>query len=438
MKKYLLTLILIAAGTFLSTSALAAKKTAAPTKPTLVEFAPPQVPYQPVTPETFEAQTPSSQAESKEEKKQRKALAKQEKKEAKAAKKAAKKQAKSGEIETIIAPLETDTAEKSDPVQTEDDHSEIEAVGKIPDEVEEEAPLDNSKKGKKLREKIAKKLHIKRGSEPQVRVLMGGRGKNRIQSYPMETYLAGVIGNEMSARRPVEALKSQTVAARSYALYGIQKARASGRNFDVHPTQADQVFRIRESQNPYLLQVVSQTRGEILTNKGKIVQAFYSSTCGGTTRSARQAGLSDDSPLVKGCSDNYCEISPFKGWYVEQNYSGLEKLFAQKGVKLNGLKSVKVKSHDAYGYAIIVALEDKNGTHHIKAEKFRNVLGYMRLKSVSFKVVNTDNGIHIHGAGFGHGVGLCQYGAKAMALKNKNYKMILKKFYPGTTLQQIY
>ncbi|EKD41354.1 MAG: SpoIID/LytB protein [uncultured bacterium] len=271
-------------------------------------------------------------------------------------------------------------------------------------------------------------------SEPMVRVMMG----RKIHTVPMDEYLAGVIGNEMNARWPLEALKAQAVAARSYALYGMLKAQGNGRSFDMLPTQADQVFRVRESKNPYLQEVVKMTKGEVISKKGRVVQAFYSSTCGGKTRSAVDAGLSKDSPLTKGCTDRYCETAPFRGWYVELTLSEIEKKLKAAGYDVKNLQSVKVKARDKSDYVLTVMVKDDKGYQFIPAWKFRSAIGYMRIKSVLFTIINEDQTVHIHGNGFGHGVGLCQYGAKFMAAKNKNYRQILMKFYPKTTLTKWY
>ncbi len=276
---------------------------------------------------------------------------------------------------------------------------------------------------------------IAEGEEPIVRVLMGGR-RNGVLTVPMEEYLAGVIGNEMSSRWPVESLKAQAVAARSYALYGIKKARANGRSFDVYPTQADQVFRVRESQNSYLRDIVNMTRGQILTKHGQVLQAFYSSTCGGKTRTAESAGFKN-SPLDKGCVDSYCKISPFRDWYLQFSFDQMERLLNQSGVPVHGLKDIFVKKFDKTGYVQSIMLRDEKNYRYMTGENFRRMVGSMKLKSLLFDIVSNDV-IHIHGHGFGHGVGLCQYGAKAMALKNRNYKQILMKFYPKTTLSKIY
>lgn len=274
--------------------------------------------------------------------------------------------------------------------------------------------------------------------EPQIRVMVSHRRHRQLVTLPLDTYLTGVIGNEMSAKWPVEALKAQTVAARSYALYRINQARSTGRKFDVVPTQADQVFRKKDASNPYLKSIVDQTRGIILWNNGNVVEAFYSSTCGGQTRAAIEAGFSKDSPLNKVCTDDYCLLSPFRDWAMTLSRRDLEKRFRRHGRTYNGLRSIEVLERDPSGYVKSVEIVDAKGIHQITGNQFRKLMGAMSLKSLLFTISEDGKSIYFNGHGFGHGVGLCQFGAKEMALDGKDYRSILKKYYPGIALEKIY
>ncbi len=274
--------------------------------------------------------------------------------------------------------------------------------------------------------------------EPQIRVLLSRKRHRQIVTLPLDTYLVGVIGNEMSRTWPLEALKAQTVAARSYALYRLNEAKKDGRRFDVVPTQADQVFKKKDITNKMLKDIVDQTRGIILWDDGSVVQAFYSSTCGGQTRTAIEAGFSKDSPLNEACEDDYCLRSPFRDWAMTLSHHDLEKRFRRHGHAYNGLRSIKVLERDASGYVKLVEIIDAKGVHEITGNRFRKLMGSMSLKSLLFDVSKDGNSLYFNGHGFGHGVGLCQFGAKEMALHGKDYKAILKKYYPGIALEKIY
>ena len=286
----------------------------------------------------------------------------------------------------------------------------------------------------------AKTKKIREGNpEPVVRVYVAGRRHRGIKTLPLETYLAGVIGNEMSRRWPVEALKAQAVAARSYALYRMEEAHRTGKKFDVLANQGDQVFRMRDIQNPYLDGIVESTRGEVLWKNGRVVEAFYSSTCGGRTRSASEAGLSSNSPLKGMCTDSYCRTSPFRNWRAPLTLAEMEKKLHRAGIKVSNLREVRVKKKEKSGYVRTVELIDDHGRRTMPSRQFRKIMGVMRVKSVLFDITQTEDGTCVvDGNGFGHGVGLCQYGAKQMAMKGHRYKSILAKYYPKIPISKIY
>lgn len=278
-------------------------------------------------------------------------------------------------------------------------------------------------------------------SEPAIRVKVSGsrRVKSRILEIPIETYLAGVIGHEMSPRWPVEALKAQAVAARSYALYQMQQAHASGRRYDVVDTQADQVFKESGTRNSYLADLVNQTRGQVLWKKGRIVQAFYSSTCGGKSETAAGAGLSLRSPLKYSQNDKFCSSSPFRSWSVYLTPKEISARMKRYGYNVKNLRSLRVKTKNPSGYAQTLEYEDDLGRHEINAGTFRRLAGNMRVKSLLFDIHTDATGLFvITGNGFGHGVGLCQYGAKEMAEQETDYKKILRQYYKKIPIKRLY
>ncbi len=273
--------------------------------------------------------------------------------------------------------------------------------------------------------------------EPVIRVLVGGR-RQGIKAMPLEMYLAGVIGNEMSRRWPVEALKAQAVAARSYALSRMEDSRKAGRAFDVVPNQGDQVFRLSDIKNDYLRSIVEQTHGQVLKKGGNVVTAYYSSTCGGKSRGAQDAGLARECPSSKK-KDAYCKISPFRDWSIETSLHDLKKLLKKRGMDVDTLQSVEVASRDKSGYVKTIEFADEKNKWVLAGNSFRSMMGSMQLKSLLFHISQSNDGrVTIHGNGFGHGVGMCQYGAYEMANHRKNYKTILTKYYPGAKVEKIY
>lgn len=277
--------------------------------------------------------------------------------------------------------------------------------------------------------------------EPAIRVrVSGARGKSAgILKLPMETYLAGVIGHEMSPRWPAEALKAQAVAARSYALYRMIESRNDGKPYDVYDSQADQVYKSAGPYHDHLKRIVDQTRGQVLWKDGRIVEAFFSSTCGGQTETAWGAGLAKDSPLNICGKDEFCEGSPFRTWQMSVTAKELARRLNRAGYKVKEGVSLKVSERNKSGYANAVQIKDGRRKFELPAKTFRNLMGNMRFKSLLFEERSDGKGGYTFvGHGFGHGVGLCQYGARGMALSGKNYRKILEKYYPKMELRQIY
>ena len=281
-------------------------------------------------------------------------------------------------------------------------------------------------------------IAVEENPEPTIRVKVSGR-RGRILEIPLETYLAGVIGHEMSPRWPLEALKAQTVAARSYALSRMEASHDKDRNYDVVDSQGDQVFRANTDKGDFLKGIVEQTRGQVLMTKGQIVQAYFSSTCGGRMETAAGAKLAQTNLLTKPGKDAFCALSPFRQWTVPSSLFEIENRLKRKGHVVNGLEFLKVKKRNKSGYVNTVDYKDSAGHHTIGGRDFRYVMGSYNVKSQLFTIyTNSDESVTIKGNGFGHGVGLCQYGAKAMALKGYRYKRILAKYYPRIQIKTIY
>lgn len=271
--------------------------------------------------------------------------------------------------------------------------------------------------------------------EPNVRVKLG---RKKIISLPMEKYLAGVIGHEMSPRWPVEALKAQTIAARSYALFRIKQNRSKGRDWDVLATQADQVFREISANNSHLLGIVDQTRGQVLMNGSEPLEAFFSSTCGGKTENPVQAGLCPTYPIKSTSKDPHCASSPFSNWSLSYSLSEIERLMNRKGYPVHSLREIRIAKRNSSGYVHSVKYIADSGNGTLTGKQFRWMIGSMTMKSLNCDIDQEGDAVIIHGAGFGHGVGLCQYGAKNMAIKNLPFKKILAKYYPKIPIKKLW
>ncbi len=271
--------------------------------------------------------------------------------------------------------------------------------------------------------------------EPVVRVLDShGVGA---QTFPLEKYLEGVLPNEMARSWPLEALKAQAVASRSFALYQIKKSETLGKNYDVTSSIDDQVFR--EGDGGSLVnRALTSTRGMVLENKGEVIEAFFHSCCGGFTESAADAELGERSPLKRGVKDSYCSRSPVHHWVYSLSGDQLASLLRNGGRKIWEVRDIKIVSKTSTHRAARLHISGKGGSCDISGVEFRKLLGTTKLKGLLFAIHHHGSYFIFEGEGYGHGVGMCQYGAKAMADKGWSYKKILNFYYPGISITKIY
>jgi stage II sporulation protein D len=318
-----------------------------------------------------------------------------------------------------------------------------------------------------------------------------------IEHVPAESYLAGVISKELFASWSLEAFKAQAVAARSYALQEREMSLARGEPYDVESTEADQAYD-GKSTNPTALRAVRETAGMVLTWQGRVLRAYYSSTCGGRAAAARdiwpvKTGFEYNTaaPIQDAPRDDSCANSPLFRWTVTRDLAELTRRITHYG-RLNNFairnvkQLTKVEPHDPnpFGRARAYKLYDADGKWYpLTAEQLRIACNTSvpastpaeaapptsasapnakpqpiapplpaipsptresRVNSgdLEFEFAGGTGGagprVIIRGRGFGHGCGMCQYGTEGMAKKGTPHTAILNHFYPGARLERAY
>lgn len=257
---------------------------------------------------------------------------------------------------------------------------------------------------------------------------------------PLENYLVGVLASEMPLSWPMETLKAQAIAARSYALVTM-KERAH-QTYHVESNILDQVFSHIGSgpdDSPLVMkakQAVQETTGVVLLDPKQVVlKAFYHSDCGGRTASSKSVwGFGT---LKGGAVDESCPSNPKAHWNLDvatQDLSGkLKNLF--KKPELGWVQSLQLirPSRDERVEKVQIAW-DSGARSNLSSQEFRALLGYDQMRSTMFEVQRVGDQFQFKGTGFGHGVGLCQWGARAMGKLGKSYNEILAHYYPGARL----
>jgi len=275
-------------------------------------------------------------------------------------------------------------------------------------------------------------------------------GLSAVNHVPIEAYLLGVVGAEMYSYWEPQALRAQAVAARTYALY-VKNRFGVHRSWDVTTTQANQVYRGLAAESAPVRDAVEQTRGQVLicpdeTGQLAIFPAYYSSICGGFTEDSvgvfgeRFAALSSmPCPFCKSIAkDRFWNWVPVE-YSIEQVQQKLFARYPSLAEKLDKIASVECVRLGHIGRVIGVSVLGSNGKKDfLRGEDFRLALdpSGMKLKSAIFSL-KCEGFVYtfFDGRGFGHGVGLCQTGAENMARQEKNYRDILRWYYPGSKIK---
>ena len=298
-------------------------------------------------------------------------------------------------------------------------------------------------------------------------VRAGADGLTVVNIVNVEDYLRGVVSSEMSCGFPLEALKAQAVAARTYALKHI--GRFADQGYDLDDTPLSQVYGGFLSEDPQTGQAVEATAGKVLTYQGQLIDAVYSSTCGGYTESAQEA-WGHSVPYLVSVPD-FCGapagIAPRPtdeaGWatYCKtwRNLFDLQPKYARPEVfrwvrafprkdleaglpaawQVGTLQNIVVLHRGASGRITSLRLEGSDRGVTIDTEaSIRRAFGNLRSSAFTVDTYRDDAGkpvvFMLYGAGWGHGLGMCQVGATGMADAGWSYDKILAYYYQGTTL----
>jgi stage II sporulation protein D len=260
----------------------------------------------------------------------------------------------------------------------------------------------------------------------RVLVIPGGNGLTAINYVDLEHYLYSVVGSEMPTSWPIEALKAQSVAARSYVLYHRQRSRNP--NFDVGSTTAWQVYGGLEQEAASTQTAVEGTRGQVLTYNGQVIEAVFHSASGGHTENVEDI-WSQPIPYLRAVQD-FDAGSPVYQWGV--NFSLRE--FGQRIPGIGNLVAAVPVRTTPRGRIVEMRLEGDAGSRVVSGNDLRRALN---LRSTLFSVSIAGNQVQISGRGFGHGVGLSQWGAHNLAQQGYTYQQILGHYYQGVQLSQI-
>jgi stage II sporulation protein D len=259
-----------------------------------------------------------------------------------------------------------------------------------------------------------------------------------ISNLPMEDYLVGIIGSEISPAWPEESQKAQAVAARTYALQHVDAARRSGKGlaYDLSSTTLFQVYDGAHKEDGRARDAVAETRGQVLLRAGTLFPAYYHSCCGGRTEHAKNVWPGEAGPPT--IADDYCVRSPKMFWNFAIPSAEFLGVLRANNIAVEHIEDIATEAEEDNLRVARVLLSDRGGIVPIKATELRRIFGYANIKSTWFDVRLSKGEVLFTGRGYGHGVGMCQWGAKGMAEAGKDYREILKFYYPDADISTAY
>ena len=297
----------------------------------------------------------------------------------------------------------------------------------------------------------------------EARIMRGSTGVTVVNVVPMEAYLLSVVALELGFKDPAarQAVMAQAVAARTYAIKNRGRREALG--FDLYPTDADQMYTGVEPESPEVDDAVGRTTGQILTYNGQPIEALFHSTCGWSTEAVEQV-FQNSAPVPylravsdrygRGPRDYYCAASPKFRWTEQWDAATLTAILSQtlpavagaRAATLGRVTNIQVTRTTPTGRVAELTITTTDGTFVVPGYHVRDVLrpaGGGQLNSTLLQLhVERQGGnltrVVAAGAGYGHGVGMCQFGAVGRSRAGQSYRQILATYYHGTKLERAY
>jgi stage II sporulation protein D len=243
----------------------------------------------------------------------------------------------------------------------------------------------------------------------------------------LEDYLQGVLKDEIPPGWPAEAAKAMAIAARTYAVYRMDQNL--GEFFHLRATTASQVYGGASGEDPRTNAAVQATRGQILTFGGRPIPAFHHSCSGGATEDALDV-FGPNFDTVVGVKDDFSLGCPYDFWVERFSAQQIERALQRAGYSIGRLLRIEDLARSRTGRILRLAVYHTRGALILEGKRFREALGNDIIRSTDFEVRADAGGFTFVGRGWGHGVGLSQWGAKEMADLAYQHKDILKFYYP--------
>jgi len=258
-----------------------------------------------------------------------------------------------------------------------------------------------------------------------------------INDVALEDYVEGVLAGEIPHEWPLEALKAQAIAARTFAFLKMVDARAKGQIYDVENNAFYQVYHGTGKVDEEMKRAVRETQGEILVYGNRPIEAYFHSNCGGHTTAAKDV-WGKDQPYLRTVACDFGNNGAHYRWKATVPIRDILRKLKTIGVNLSDIIRISGLERDGGDRIVNLDILDADGrVHTLKASAFRMALGPDLVKSTHFNARVDGDRVIFDGKGWGHGVGLCQEGAQGMANQGYGAFDILRHYYQGIMIEKI-
>lgn len=264
-----------------------------------------------------------------------------------------------------------------------------------------------------------------------LRLLVQGNSLMIINQVPLEQYICSVLKTESWPGWPLEVNKVFAVTSRTYVLYMVAEAQRVGRSYDVHNSKKHQTYSgVHDTK--ILQDAVEQTKGMILSYQGKPILAMFDSCCGGVIPARMHDVNFDDAPyLARTYACTHCKPCWIFNWKAALTTKELAEHLFKDERKKPKIRSLRITKKDPAG--LIHEVEIHSGEKTLMTGK-QLYASLKEVKSFVYTITKEKDKILFQGRGYGHHLGLCQWGAREAVRSGWNYKRILQFYYPGTQL----
>jgi stage II sporulation protein D len=265
-----------------------------------------------------------------------------------------------------------------------------------------------------------------------IEILRTGDTLTVVNELPLEEYLAGAVKAEAGDKMPIEMLKAQAVVARTYAAY--HRRLNAEKPFHILASTLNQQYVGWVSRDSPVWVAVKDTIGQVLLWNGELFPAFYHTDSGGHTEDPRAVFATPNMPALKPVRVQFASGSPHQRWRLDLPLTDLSAALLRGGLSVGRVMTLDVLERSRSLRVARIAVRGTAGTVTLRGNDLRRLVGYDTLKSTLFAVTVSGSVARFVGRGYGHGVGLDQWGAKTMAAQGWSAPRIVRYYYPGAAL----